>query len=101
MDKLIDVADIDDKISWRAITTLSMQVRRADSNEALCLQCVSAGSTWMLTKMVVMTGGFKEIVGMLGTQEQAGMFDDLQEAIAAGNLIAKKWLADPTADTAV
>ena len=54
----------------------------------------------MMVKAVIASGGFDAIKGAMGGQELIGMFDDLQEAIATGTSVAKKWLADPTNDTA-
>jgi hypothetical protein len=98
MGTTLDISSIDDKIAWQATSTLMLVVRRPDSDRGLMIHCSQLGSQWMLTKTVIQSGDFEIVKGALAGQELIDTFDDLQEAIAAGNTIARKWLTDPTRD---
>jgi len=97
MDKPFDISSIDDKITWQASSVLMMLVRKPKGDSALMIHCTPLDAKWMLAKTVVTSGDFDALKGALGNQELIGTFDDLQEAIGAGSMIARKWLADPNA----
>jgi len=97
MSTALDISSIDDKIAWTATSTLMLVVRRPNGNRALLVHCSQVGSKWMVTKSVVVSGGFEIIKGAVANQELIDTFDDLQEALGAGATVARKWLADPDA----
>lgn len=101
MDKPFDITSIDDKTTWQATCSLMMLVRKPNGDSALTIHCTPLDNKWMLTKAVVVSGGFEAVKGALGSQELVNVFDDLQEALGAGTSIARKWLADPANDAAI